>query len=436
MYITAIGAMRDAAVTDFNPDTRVEPHLGREESVAPRAGGSPRWRFRSSRCAIVRAGEQTWGLQLRRTIPSKGENAFLTLINPQWGNSAIHHMEAAATLVGLEAPPPARNLEIKPYAISRLTTDLAGRPAVRNDIEPDAGLDVKYGLTQGLTANFTYNTDFAQVEVDEAQVNLTRFNLSFPEKRDFFIEGQGIFQFGTGGGEGNAGGGGDAPTIFYSRRIGLSGSRVIPVIAGGRVTGKAGPWSLGALNITTDDDEAANAPQTNFSVLRLRRDILRGSTIGGDLLAALGVGGRAGRQYPLGPGCRLPVLSERESGRLHCTVADRRSGRRRPQLSRAAQYNARSLWLGVRPDRRREEFQPRNRLPPAAGFPPEFRAGAVQPPHHGQHAHQEVQISGGIRIHDRQRQPSRNPGRAGHCSGSTFRIPTCFPCSIRELTNS
>ena len=90
-------------------------------------------------------------------------------------------MEAYATLTGLEVPP-ARSLEIKPYAVSRLTTDLVRRPHVHNDMDVAAGLDVKYGLTKGLTADFTYNTDFAQVEADEAQVNLTRFSLSFPEK--------------------------------------------------------------------------------------------------------------------------------------------------------------------------------------------------------------------------------------------------------------
>ena len=93
------------------------------------------------------------------------------------------------TLVGIEAPPSTRNLEVKPYAISGLETDLAADPEISNDGYADAGLDVKYGITQNLTADFTLNTDFAQVEVDEQQVNLTRFNLFFPEKREFFLEG-------------------------------------------------------------------------------------------------------------------------------------------------------------------------------------------------------------------------------------------------------
>src|SRR4029453_17855984 len=89
-----------------------------------------------------------------------------------------------------------RNLEIKPYATTDLTTDLTAVTAVVNDVGAEVGVDVKYGLTQNLTADFTYNTDFAQVEADEQQVNLTRFSLFFPEKREFFLENRGLFGFG------------------------------------------------------------------------------------------------------------------------------------------------------------------------------------------------------------------------------------------------
>ncbi len=224
--------------------------------------------------------QQTWGLQMRRVIPGKNETAFLSPVSPSWGPNALANVSASATLIGVEAPPATRNLEVKPYAISRVTTDLQSRPAVRNDIDRDAGIDVKYGITKNLTTDFTYNTDFAQVEADEAQVNLTRFSLSFPEKRDFFLEGQGNFGFGATGGLPGASVA-DAPTIFYSRRIGLSGSAVVPIVGGARLTGKAGAWSLAALSIETDKHAAAAAAQTNFTVLRLQRDVLRRSTIGG-----------------------------------------------------------------------------------------------------------------------------------------------------------
>jgi hypothetical protein len=125
-------------------------------------------------------------------------------------------------------------------------------------------------------------TDFAQVEEDQQQVNLTRFSLFFPERRDFFLEGQGLFNFGTGqrGGDGS-GGPSLTPVVFYSRRIGLSTSgQSVPIEAGGRLTGRIGKYSVGLLNIQTGQSSAARAPDTNFSVVRVRRDVLRRSNVG------------------------------------------------------------------------------------------------------------------------------------------------------------
>jgi hypothetical protein len=139
-------------------------------------------------------------------------------------------------------------------------------------------MDVKYGVTQNLTADLTVRTDFAQVEVDEQQVNLTRFNLLFPEKRTFFLEGQGIFNFGIGAGP-NVNGA-DVPTLFFSRQIGLSRNQPVPILAGARVTGKVGGSQVGALSIQTDDKRSLGAVSTNFSAIRVRRDILRRSTVG------------------------------------------------------------------------------------------------------------------------------------------------------------
>jgi hypothetical protein len=219
---------------------------------------------------------QIWGINLRRTIRGRNEYAYIAPLRPEWGVGAFFRASSAATLVGLEVPTAGKNLEIKPYAASRLTTDMLVSPAIQNDWGRDVGIDVKYGLTKSLTADFTYNTDFAQVEVDEAQVNLTRFNLQFPEKRDFFLESPGIFSFGGVGG----GGGGDAPTIFYSRRIGLQGASAIPINLGARLSGRVGRYSIGALNIGTDQNDSLAVPATNFTVVRVRRDVLQRSTIG------------------------------------------------------------------------------------------------------------------------------------------------------------
>ncbi len=189
-------------------------------------------------------------------------------------------LSSAGTVVGIEAPNRTMNLEVKPYVTVGLRTDLAAAEPFSDELDQDVGFDVKYGVTRSLVFDFTCNTDFAQVEDDEQRVNLTRFSLFFPEKREFFLEGQGIFAFGGRrtsrfGGESN-----NTPIMFFSLRIGLSGATAVPIQAGGRLTGRAGAYTLGALTIQTDEVAVARVPTTNFSVLRVKRDILRRSNIG------------------------------------------------------------------------------------------------------------------------------------------------------------
>ncbi len=290
-YANPIGGFVDQAITnegnpnrDWNPVWDVQ--TGRFdggwtiEMVVP---------FKSLRYRPGR--EQVWGIQLRRTVMRKNEWAYLTLIPISaagfGGRGGVFRVSAAGTLVDLEAPPVSRNVEVKPYVIGGLTTDLTAAEPLVNDASGSGGVDVKYGVTQNLTADFTWNTDFAQVEVDEQQVNLTRFNLFFPEKREFFLEGRGIFEFARGSfrtarslGRQSVFGGGDAPTIFYSRRIGLQGTEMAPILGGGRLTGKVGPFDVGALNIQTERVGDAGLAGTNFTVLRIKRDLLRRSSIG------------------------------------------------------------------------------------------------------------------------------------------------------------
>ena len=222
--------------------------------------------------------EQTWGFNVVRTVRWKNETSYLSKVPESIAsNAGIMYASYAATMVGLEAPPGSRNIEVKPYVTASLSTDRVATPRVSNDPEADVGVDAKYGLTQNLTADLTFNTDFAQVEADEQQVNLTRFNLFFPEKREFFLENQGVFAF---GGTATSGGAGDTPILFYSRRIGLSQGGTVPIAGGGRLTGRVGRFTLGLLNIHSRDEPAAQARSTNFSVLRVKRDILRKSSIG------------------------------------------------------------------------------------------------------------------------------------------------------------
>ena len=270
-----IGAVRDQAVTDgsnnvnFNTvwDVKTSRYEGGYtlEMIIP---------FKSLRYRS--GGSQTWGINVRRVIRSKNEVSNLTHIPAEYSTNGVSQMAMAATLVGVETPAQSMNLELKPYASASLTTDRTSRVPFRNDLGRGVGIDAKYGLTRGLTADLTVNTDFAQVEEDQQQINLTRFSLFFPEKRDFFLEGQGIFDFGGQSGQRA----GAIPIMFFSRRIGLSGGQAVPVIAGGRVTGKAGPFDVGGLAITTDDKPSAGAVATTFSALRLRRNILRRSSVG------------------------------------------------------------------------------------------------------------------------------------------------------------
>jgi hypothetical protein len=228
---------------------------------------------------------QTWGFQVRRSIRRKNEWDYLTLLPASMaGPQGLNRVSLYGSATGIDAPPAGRTFEIKPYAFGRSTTDRLRTPAVSNDLDLQLGGDVKYGITANLTADFTYNTDFAQVEVDEQQLNLTRFNLFFPEKRDFFLEGRGIFDFGRGGASSGGFGGAQqssTPFLFYSRRIGLNRGRVVPIQVGGRVTGKVGKYGIGFVNIQADDEDVSATPSTNFTVVRVKRDILRKSTIGG-----------------------------------------------------------------------------------------------------------------------------------------------------------
>ena len=276
--VNPLGGFGDGQVTnqrqyngDFNPIWNVKS--GRFEQGWTFEAAIP---FKSLRYGPGRV--QTWGFNAARTVRWKNEISYLSQVPESIaGNAGIMYSSYAATVEGIEAPPAAsRTIEVKPYVTSGIATDRLAVPSVENDLDADVGVDVKFSLTQNLTADLTINTDFAQVEADEQQVNLTRFNLFFPEKREFFLENQGVFGF---GGSGNFGGG-DVPILFYSRRIGINGGRVVPIAAGGRMTGRVGRTTIGALNIQSREDDAALAASTNFSVLRLKQDVLRKSSIG------------------------------------------------------------------------------------------------------------------------------------------------------------
>jgi hypothetical protein len=221
--------------------------------------------------------EQTWGINVVRTNRWKNEVSFLNKVPKERGQAGVHFSSVTGQLLGIVAPSGSRNIEIKPYAISNVNgASAVPGGSVRNDLDHNIGVDAKYGVTQNLNLDLTYNTDFAQVEADQQQVNLTRFSLFFPEKRDFFLENAGTFAFG-GASLSNSG---DTPILFYSRRIGLERGQAVPIRGGGRLTGKVGRYTLGVVNMQTSDEPAANAVPTNFSVVRVKRDLLRRSSVG------------------------------------------------------------------------------------------------------------------------------------------------------------
>ena len=201
----------------------------------------------------------------------------------EWGPSGFARVSNAGVIQGLADIKSRRRLEFVPYVLPTASRDYVA--ADEYTAEAKFGGDFKIGVTNDLTADFTYHTDFAQVEADQEVVNLTRFSLFFPEKRQFFTETAGIFDFG----KANNGLGGDAAAsdpgllnLFYSRRIGLVDGQQVPIIGGGRLTGRSGPYAVGVMNITTDDAQLAarDIENANFTVVRLKRNVLKSSSIG------------------------------------------------------------------------------------------------------------------------------------------------------------
>ncbi len=222
--------------------------------------------------------EGPWGINLRRRVRWKNETSFLTAIPASFGRRGIQKVSSAAELTGLATPKNSRAFEMKPYATGGLETDKALEDP--NDLTGEVGFDAKLTVSSALALDFTYNTDFAQVEDDLQQVNLSRSSIFFPEKREFFLEGQGIFALGnqsTGGGQfGQT----QTPIIFFSRRIGITEDVLVPIQVGGRMTGKASDWSFGGLQMRTGHDEVTKVDHTDFSVLRVKRNILKRSNLG------------------------------------------------------------------------------------------------------------------------------------------------------------
>lgn len=235
--------------------------------------------------------DTVWGLNVCRILMRKNEESYWVPFPREWGAGGFARVASAGILRGLEGLQPRRRFEFLPYALPRVSQDF-GTPtaAVRTErADLKGGFDLKVGLSNELTADLTYRTDFAQVEADQEVVNTTRFNLFFPERRVFFTESAGIFDYGRSGsspgGEAASNDPGILP-LFYSRRIGLQEGQEVPIVGGGKVTGKVGQFSVGLINITTEASDVTIGGRrqavsaANFTAFRVKRNILKQSSIG------------------------------------------------------------------------------------------------------------------------------------------------------------
>ncbi len=253
-------------------------------------------------------GEQIWGLNFSRRIRRRNEDGQWAALPRQF---RVYRMSLAGTLTGLRDLPRGRNLGIKPFVVTGgLGTRPEGAGGLDYDRDLDVGIDAKWGVTPQMALDLTVNTDFSQVEVDQEQVNLTRFSLFFPEKRDFFLENAGIFAFGdTQVRNFRMGSSPRSFTLFQSRQIGLSATREpISIVGGARLTGRTGEVEIGMLNMQTRRSD--EAPADNFSVVRLRRNVLASSDVGAMFIARQPTtdGFRAEGSYTAGTDANLRVL--------------------------------------------------------------------------------------------------------------------------------
>ncbi len=276
---------------------------------------------------------QTWGFNVLRNIRHKNEQVYLAPIPRGFD---IYRVSLAAKMSGLDLPA-RRDIKLIPYALGSVNKDFT-RAGDNVDGNGDVGVDLKWGIRPNLTLDATYNTDFAQVEADEEQVNLTRFDLFFPEKRPFFLENASTFQFGNP----------QQIDLFFSRRIGLSAAALpIDIRGGGRLSGKLGGWNVGVLNIQADEVENATGDNigaaNNFSVLRMQREVGRSSYgaifVNRQGTGSLSVGDDYNRAYGLDANIQLT-----QNQRLSAFVARTDTPESRATGPRGSDYSARGFY--------------------------------------------------------------------------------------------
>ena len=225
------------------------------------------------------ADNETWGFNVARRIRRLNEESFWTPVPREFN---LYRLNYAGDLEGLR-PPFRRLATATPYVLGSTGRDYTAASGFSQD--GNFGGEVKFQVTQGLTLDATYNTDFAQVEVDDQQLNLTRFSLNFPEKRPFFLENAGFFSVGAGGAD-----------LFFSRRIGIASGQQVPIKGGARLSGRAAGLNVGLLHIATDGVTGLQDAQ-GYSVARLAKELPNRSRLGGLFVNKGGQDGDFNRTY-------------------------------------------------------------------------------------------------------------------------------------------
>jgi len=252
-------------------------------------------------------GQETWGFNIERYIGRKREQ-------DRWGNVSrdyrLFNIYRAGDLTGITGAQQGIGLDVVPFFASHWRND---RVDDQKNLLGEPGFDLFYKIIPSLTFSLTVNTDFAETEVDSRQINLTRFPLFFPERRDFFLQDSGVFEFGFN----NSGGGGDRAVIpFFSRRIGLLNGEEVPILAGGKLTGRADDWGIGFLDVQTDDQSDLDGQ--NLFVGRLTKNVGSQSTVGGIVTRGNPAGTEDNTVYGLDATHRASVL---DGGRDLITTA-------------------------------------------------------------------------------------------------------------------
>ena len=270
----SLGTRRDGIVTDARSYNTAWNGIWEVRTQVTDEGWTAEFRIPFSTLRYGGPQPMTWGLQLSRAIRRKQESVYWAPI-PRWlGGRATWRAERFGQLIGVRTDAAYAKWEAEPYMLA------GGRWSHRptsSDPRFDAGGDILYDFTPNLRGTVSLRTDFAQVEADQEVINFTRFPLFFPERRDFFLEDAGLFSVGL-----------EQDTmLFYSRRIGLADGRQVPILAAGKLSGRVGPYSIGVMNVQTERADVSlpgaarvEVPSTNYSVIRVKRDLFTNSGIG------------------------------------------------------------------------------------------------------------------------------------------------------------